>query len=146
MQRGLGQQALGHLSPGDFIIVHYDFQETEWHARLLLSHVGSSAWVILTPDGDLYIEELGGPDIIAWRVYDPNGPSPYGIDATKIYNFRNLPGDAARVQLLQEGERHAAADKSSSGSIHLQDLWVLVLKPVFSLLWQGANKQLQLAL
>ncbi|CAK9088159.1 Uncharacterized protein SCF082_LOCUS41636 [Durusdinium trenchii] len=70
------------------------------------------------PDGDLYLEDLGGPDITAWRNYEPHGPTPFGINAHEIYPFRNLPGDAARNQLMIEGERHAAAERIHLGLPH----------------------------
>ena len=118
MLDSLAPPARGPLSPGDFILVHYDVTETLWHARLLLSHVHQSLWVIVTPDGDLYLEDLGGPDITAWRNYEPHGPTPFGINAHEIYPFRNLPGDAARNQLMIEGERHAAAERIHLGLPH----------------------------
>ena len=78
----LGQPPAGGLSPGSYALVHYNVAEDLWHSRLLLAHVDQSLWVILTPDGDLYIEDFGNQnrDITAWRIFDPAGPPPYGID------------------------------------------------------------------
>ena len=107
----------GALSQGDFVIIKYNVAEQLWHVRLLLSHVHQGLWVILTPDGDLYMEELseGNRDIIGWRVFDPNGSAPYGIAPNQIYGFRNYP-DAAAVQRLQdEGARHAHIERGRLG-------------------------------
>ena len=113
----LGQPQVGGLSPGDFVIVHYDVAEDVWHTRLLLAHVSLDSWVILTPDGDLYIEEFSSrnADISAWRVFDPAGPVPYGVDARTIYRFRNLPDAAAMRRLQDEGGRHAAQERARLG-------------------------------
>ena len=116
MHGGLGRPAPGNLSPGDYILVHYDFPVTEWHTRLLLSHVHESVWVILTPQADLYLEDINGPDITAWRCFDPHGPVPYGINAGEIHPFRNFPDDAALAQLFQEGDRHASTERARLGA------------------------------
>ena len=115
MHGGLGRPAPGNLSQGDFILVHYDLPDTEWHTRLLLSHVHESVWVILTPQADLYLEDLNGPDITAWRCFDPQGPVPYGINAHDIHPFRNLPDEAAKAQVFQEGDRHASTERARLG-------------------------------
>ena len=107
----------GRLSPGDFVLIKYNVAEQLWHMRLLLAHVAAGSWVILTPQADLYIEDLGGSnnDISAWRVYDPSGPPPYGITASEIHAFRNLPDAAARGRLIEEGESHAQVERARLG-------------------------------
>ena len=79
----LGQQPPGGLSPGDQVLVFYDDPtEQQWHARLLLSCITGDEWIILTPDGDIYGEQIssGNPDFLAWRPMDPNNVIPVGIN------------------------------------------------------------------
>eukprot|EP00973_Karenia_brevis_P068001 9459711-Karenia_brevis.AAC.1 len=52
----LAKAALDQLKAGQKILVLYD--EDLWHSRLLLAYVAESLWVILTPDGDMYGENL----------------------------------------------------------------------------------------
>ena len=108
---------VGALSPGDFAIIRYNVPEELWHVRLLLSHVHQGLWVILTPDGDLYMEELseGNRDILGWRAFDPNGPAPYGIAPNQMYGFRNYPDAAAVQRLRDEGARHAQEERARLG-------------------------------
>jgi hypothetical protein len=44
--------------PGDYILVWYD-DDMVWHERLLVASLGGTVWVIATPDGDRYPEDLG---------------------------------------------------------------------------------------
>lgn len=120
MHRGgprLGRHPAGSLSPGDHIVIRYEDPENLWHVRLLLSHVSAAIWVILTPDGDLYLEDLGSDngDIRAWRVFTPGGPSPYGVPADQIYDFRVRPDEVSLQRLLDEGGVHAANERARLG-------------------------------
>ena len=36
--------------------------EALWHERLLLHDVGDGCWVVLTPDEDMFIEDLSRAD------------------------------------------------------------------------------------
>ncbi|CAE7247208.1 unnamed protein product [Symbiodinium sp. CCMP2592] len=113
----LGPQPLGLLAPGSFVLVKYNVPEDLWHARLLLAPVSGSSWVILTPQADLYIEDLGNAntDISGWRAYDPSGPVPYGLLGHQIHRFRVLPDAAAITRLCAEGEAHAQVERARLG-------------------------------
>ena len=94
----------GGLSPGDqvLVLVFYDDpSETGWHARILLALIDADHWTTLTPDGDIYAEQISSasPDLLAWRPLDRNGDLPCGIQAGHVYAFRN--------------QRHAAQTASS---------------------------------
>eukprot|EP00438_Fugacium_kawagutii_P011539 Skav230147 [mRNA] locus=scaffold1301:267704:272380:+ [translate_table: standard] len=58
------------------------------HARLLLSLVEGTEWIILTPDYDRYPEDLhiGNPDFSQF-FHIPDGSLPPGIPARNIYAF-----------------------------------------------------------
>ncbi|CAE7422123.1 unnamed protein product [Symbiodinium natans] len=105
----LGAAPRGGLSKGDFIIVQYHVPEDLWHVRLLLAAVSETLWVIVTPQADLYIEDIGvnSQEISAWRAFDPTGPLPYGVAPGTVHGFRQLPDAAAKQRLFDEGERHA---------------------------------------
>ena len=114
----LGQQPPGGLSPGDQVLVFYDDPtEQQWHARLLLSCITGDEWIILTPDGDIYGEQIssGNPDFLAWRPMDPNNVIPVGINRAQVYGFRVFPDPAALARLTAEGQRHAAQERVRRG-------------------------------
>lgn len=104
--RGLVQQPVGNPLPGSTALVHYDIPgDQTWHTRILLAHVVAGEWVIVTPDGDLYIEDFGpnNPDIDAWRHYDPAVGPPFGIDPAHIYAFHPMPDHVTLQRLIAEG-------------------------------------------
>ena len=114
----LGQQPPGGLSPGDQVLVFYDDPtEQQWHARLLLSCITGDEWIILTPDGDIYGEQIssGNPDFLAWRPMDPNNVIPVGINRAQVYGFRVFPDPAALARLTDEGQGHAAQERVRRG-------------------------------
>ena len=102
---------------GKCILVKYSDPEAVWHCRLVLAHVIAHEFVILTPDGDLYIEDLSGADgdIERWRFYDPAVGPPFGIDPRQIYTFNALPPHDALQRLLEEGATHAAQERLGRG-------------------------------
>ena len=50
------------LKPGGLVRVYYPDDPGIWHERLLLYPVTAQVWVIYTPDGDLYSENLACAD------------------------------------------------------------------------------------
>ena len=111
-----GQQLVGGLRPGSRILVFYE-SDVVWHTRYLLALVDRDSWIILTPDGDIYCEEVseGNADWTAWRVWPVGSPAPYGVDPNLIYGFNPAPDQAAMRQLLEEGEHHAAQERLRLG-------------------------------
>lgn len=118
-----GVPPLAHPQPidqlkGKFVVVHYDIPgETTWHSRLVLAHVTAGEWVILTPQGDIYTEDLGvgSLDIDSWRLFDPSGAPPFGINPHDIHAFNPVPDQGIIGRLLQEGEVYAAHEKLQRG-------------------------------
>lgn len=53
--------SLQKASPGQVAAVFYS-DDTYWHERLLLWPFRDSKWMIYTPDGDRYLEDLSGTD------------------------------------------------------------------------------------
>ncbi|CAK0853814.1 unnamed protein product [Prorocentrum cordatum] len=46
------------IAPGRLVLVWYGGGEAYWHERLLLCRVEGTTWVITTPDGDVYPEDI----------------------------------------------------------------------------------------
>ena len=86
--------------------------EALWHERLLLHEVRSGVWVILTPDEDMYIEDLNGCD--GFRVCGPRRELPRGVLAGESYRFgqpwytnselNDLKREAKELAEFQKGE------------------------------------------
>lgn len=64
---------------------------TLWHERLVWSHVADDRYMVVTPDGDVYEEELGllNSDIRNIRVRARPGAVPAGVVAAQIYGLPN---------------------------------------------------------
>ena len=48
---------MDHFAPGTFAFVSYAGIGL-WHERLVLAWISEGEYIILTPDGDIYIEQL----------------------------------------------------------------------------------------
>lgn len=96
----------GGLRAGDRILVFYN-GGTVWHTRYLLSCVDRSEWVIITPEGDIYSEDVSSAnaDWLAWRVWPVGGGIPVGVDPNLIHRFNPEPDAGTLQQLLQLGRR-----------------------------------------
>ena len=112
----LGHPSPGDLNPGTRILVYYE-GDTVWHTRYLLSLVDRASWIIITPDGDIYSEEVsdGNPDWAAWRLWPAGGGVPFGVDANAIYGFNPPPNAATLQNLISEGHQHAAQERARLG-------------------------------
>ena len=78
-----------------------------WHQRLLLGRVASSEneYVVATPDGDVYCEDLGNQsaEIQAARLSPQRWPPPPGVPRARVYRFRDEPTFAERTYFRAEG-------------------------------------------
>ena len=75
-----------------------------WHERLLLVKAGTSGteWAIVTPDGDVYIEDFGDKDIFdGARLVPLAGGRPSGV-VGKIHPFLSVPTAALRAKWNKE--------------------------------------------
>eukprot|EP00974_Lingulodinium_polyedra_P094275 9135630-Lingulodinium_polyedra.AAC.1 len=61
-----------------------------YHRRHLVAHIEWATWVILTPDLDLYPEELSlrNEDLTDVRIIPEDGRPPAGMEGMEAYNFR----------------------------------------------------------
>lgn len=112
----LGLPPVGGLKAGDRILVYYE-GNTFWHTRYLLACVERSLWIIITPDGDIYAQEVSSAngDWEAWRSWPLGGGIPVGVDGNRIYRFNPEPDAGTLQQLLQEGDQHAQQERVRLG-------------------------------
>ena len=115
----LARPSVGGLKQGDRLLVFYE-GDVVWHCRLLLALVDQSNWIILTPDGDIYTEDVsdGNPDWSAWRVWPHGAGLPFGVDGNMVYNFNPEPAGAVLQALFQEGDHHAHQERARLGVPH----------------------------
>ncbi len=128
------------MEPGGVALVDYGEIPQLWHTRLLLSQINGSNWVILTPDLDMYEEEMSlhNPDLNGFYYAGPAGGIPPHIPAGSVYGFRAMNplvlGDYMRQgRILAESLRGpvvVAAAPAAAPAAHavpaagLADTWV----------------------
>ena len=78
------------------VLVQYVGNPREFHARVISSHVYDYLYVMLTPDGDVYVESLigGGRNIAGLRDCGPppGRAVPFGTPAGRGVRLRKCPG------------------------------------------------------
>ena len=114
---GLLPDRLPGLAAGSEVLVRYDDPSGEWHVRVLLAVVVDTTWIVLTPDGDIFAEDIsdGNCDLQAWRLRPLNRSVPYGVAAADVYDFRPHVSPHQLVQLLLEGAVHASSERIRLG-------------------------------
>ena len=107
----------GALVPGIEVLVRYDDPSPEWHVRLLLSCVVETTWIVMSPDGDIFAEDIsaGNPDLQGWRLRPADRSVPFGILANQIYDFHPRVMAPQLAQLLIEGAAHADSERILRG-------------------------------
>ena len=108
------------LDLASYVYVCYDGEDL-FHERLILSWVDGGEYVVLTPDSDVFIEQLdaGNADLSGIRFGDALGSVPHGLIGHQVYSFANRPAGAALQNLLREGEVHARTERLARGLIGL---------------------------
>ena len=91
------------------ILVEYDVGGPRlWHERWALEHVGGDSYIVVTPDRDIYSEDLGllNSDLRGIRVRPAPGVVPPGVNAAEIYA---LPmWNVGEVQAIRDEARQVA--------------------------------------
>ena len=106
------------ISEGDVAFVDYGEVPPCVHTRLVASHIMDDLYVIITPDHDIYEEQLSqlNPDLVAFW---PGGAGlgmapPPGVNPAHVYGFR--PMTAIEYQrLMQMGRTYAAGLRTRLG-------------------------------
>ena len=112
-----GARANGELLAGDQVLLRYSDPEALWHVRILLAFVTNEWWIVVTPTGDLFSEQISNAnrDLLGWRFRGGGGGAPYGILPAQIYDFTPSPSPAQLVQLIAEGEQLARQERVRLG-------------------------------
>ena len=89
------------LAAGQSILVKYEGYPI-FHERVLVADVDPwlSAWVILTPDDDLYIEEICAPPLASIRQFIGDRGLPQGVPPGRAYLF-DPPVDERGLRALE---------------------------------------------
>lgn len=105
----------GDNVPGDAVLVHYvtDPAPRPSHVRLILAHVDATNYLIITPDFEIYAEQLdrGNAELDGVRVLQFPAQSAFGIPGNQIYIFRIWPTPAELATLIAEGAQLASAER-----------------------------------
>ena len=100
------------LSPGDICYVDYGEIPMTIHVRLLGCHIDQNLWAIITPDGDIYDEEMSNrnPDFVNFIYGGPGlgGAVPPGIPPGSVYGVY-AAGARAAMGLAPAGAPAPAA-------------------------------------
>ena len=92
------------LRPGRRGYVLYE-EEALHHERLLLAHSFGSNWAVVTPDGDIYVENLR---TLEFQLAPEDNSIPLPLNGAELYRFPHLdemgdsPGFASVVDLNRE--------------------------------------------
>lgn len=106
-------RAFPALTAGKMGYMQYGaYDEGVFHQRQLLSRVGLTIWLILTPDDDLYTEDLVALDFIPAKV----DGDPSALRGYMVYRFDDLVTSRDTewwVELLEAGRVRAALERCS---------------------------------
>eukprot|EP00959_Pyramimonas_sp_CCMP1952_P383106 8027632-Pyramimonas_sp.AAC.1 len=80
--KSLVRRAL-NLKAGDVVFLDYGEAEEPWHERLILASLGGAKYLVLTPDEDMYEEEIDTRSVADFRQAGPRGGLPAGLGAAK---------------------------------------------------------------
>lgn len=99
------------------VLIEYDVGGRRlWHERWAVEHVQGDNYIVVTPDSDVYMEELGlfNSDIRAIRVQPAACVVPPGVDARSVYqlpafNAQQTSDLRAEARRVADQERQAVA-------------------------------------
>ena len=104
------------LQPGAFVFPQYAGFPL-CHERLVLAWIEQGEYVVLTPDGEIYIEQLdaGNVDLDGIRYARAGGGLPFGLAGQQLYRFQQAPSGAELAGVLAEGDIFARAETVARG-------------------------------
>eukprot|EP00929_Paragymnodinium_shiwhaense_P055544 TRINITY_DN27826_c0_g1_i1.p1 TRINITY_DN27826_c0_g1~~TRINITY_DN27826_c0_g1_i1.p1 ORF type:complete len:463 (+),score=96.94 TRINITY_DN27826_c0_g1_i1:88-1476(+) len=88
--------------PGARGFVHYGGAREPWHERLFLWPTGANRWITLSPDGDMYEEQLGA-DFAECKICKAAEDKPEGLGRRRLYRFDHGLGDFEMKDLIRQG-------------------------------------------
>ena len=105
-----GRSQAPSFAPGDRVFLDYGVAAEPWHERRLLAWVGAGDWVVQTPDGDVYVEEIACPPLSGVRAVPADGSLPIGLGAASgnpVYRFSRPLAAGVLERLTAEGKQVA---------------------------------------
>lgn len=104
------------MESGHICFLDYDERPKIWHTRVLLAPTTADCWVILTPDHDIYEEQLslGNPDVIDFHYGGADGNLAPRIAPASVYSFQPLT-PAELAQFVLQGRVQANAIRAVAG-------------------------------
>jgi len=101
------EEAASLWVPGQEILAWYNSDDV-WHHRLVLAHVTGKSYVIMTPDQDVYVENLPGRDG-ASKVLIVKSNTDWPETEEEQYLFEERPGTEELQSALVEAQKVAEA-------------------------------------
>lgn len=99
------------------------YDEDLWHQRLLLTQDCAGAWMVMTPTGDVFLEDVEGDamDASEVRYSRDRHRTPASLRNEEVFRFAKLPMDAELDRLIEDaeaevGERCAEARAPTCGT------------------------------
>lgn len=103
---------------GSRVFVAYDGDEGLYHERLILGHVQAGEYMVMSPDADVYVEQLdrGNVDLVSIRAVGPDGLLPFGIGPDNSYRLPVI-GVPELERVLAEGARLTDVERQTRGLV-----------------------------
>ena len=106
---------MGEVGVGRSAYVNYVGNANEWHERVILGHVQNNSYVVVTPDFDIYVEDLQtDANNAAVRFALADGQLPPGIPVAEVYGFPVITA-LERSRLMEEGAMLTRQEKGRRG-------------------------------
>ncbi|CAK0801682.1 unnamed protein product [Prorocentrum cordatum] len=106
------------VQAGDVVFLDCGEAEEPWHERLILASLGGAKYLVLTPDEDMYEEEIDTRSVADFRQAGPRGGLPAGLGAAKgqpVYRFTERPRGAALQSWIDAAEEQAVELRAARG-------------------------------
>ena len=140
LHAAMGLRLISQVRSGIYIYVLYGEEPALWHERLVLHRVGRSAFFMIeTPDGDIYAEEVGAPPLIAVRVGDDQRRLPDDLGAVNgqpVYRFaqtvrkpalaRKVASAKVEAKALIDGDPETYPAVEQDVICSLDEVWIAV--------------------
>ena len=106
---------MGTLEVGTVVYLNYVGNPNEWHERVILGHVDTNAYMVVTPTFDFFAEDIPlDAHVASFRIAGSGGALPLGIDPNEVFGFDPLSA-AQRQGLFKEGRRLTAQEQIRRG-------------------------------
>ena len=106
------------INEGDLVFLDYGEVPQVVHSRLVAGHVQNDVYVIVTPDYDIYEEQLSNlnPDVVGYFYGGPGlgARPPIGVNPARVYGFRAMTAIEYQ-RLMQQGRTYANGLRTALG-------------------------------